>query len=496
MGYTQVSVIVRTGITAKLIVAYDGHEHRLLHNGIVVFENDTIIHVGKTYSGKLDKTINTRNRIIIPGLICLHSHMVGAPFERGFRGDLSSRTFFDSDLYDRGGPFSASKTPVDNRVALQYSLSEMLRGGVTTILELGAVDALANEAIDLVGKSGIRAYLPQGHLSGAWYSPDGRNVVYENYDGERWDEEPGFQALERSKHFIERYNGSFNDRVRSLLYPVQVDTCSAALLKETRKVANEQNLLITTHLCQSVHEFREMMRRYGMTAIEFLHKINFLRSDFIAAHTIMPAGHSRVGLADPLNRELLAIADSGTTVAHCPHPFARYGIALESYARYLNQGINIGLGLDTWPYDMFREMKLAAILSKVVDAAPTVATAKDLFTSATLSGARALNRSDLGRLAKGAKADLVVIRLDSFNLCPVTDPIYLLVHAATRNDVDMVIVDGRVVVEEGQVIGINQAKIFQEIQKCSDALRHRVATKDRGQRTADEINPPSLKEWT
>jgi cytosine/adenosine deaminase-related metal-dependent hydrolase len=168
---------------------------------------------------------------------------------------------------------------------------------------------------------------------------------------------------------------------------------------------------------------------------------------------------------------------------------------MESYAKYLRKGINVGLGLDTWPYDMFREMKLAAILSKVVEASPTVATAKDLFNSATLSGARALQRPDLGRIAKGAKADLVVIRLNSFNMCPVTDPIYLLVHAATRDDVDTVIVDGRIIVEEGQVLGVNQKKIFQEIQKRSDALQHRVSTKDRAQRTADEINPPSLEGW-
>jgi 5-methylthioadenosine/S-adenosylhomocysteine deaminase len=487
---------MRIGLEGRLIVAYDGKEHRLLQNGIIVYEDNTIIHVGKSFSGSLDKKINASNRLILPRLICLHSHMVGAPFERGFRGDRSGRTFFDSDLYDRGGPFSASKTHTDNRVAFQYSLSEMLRGGVTTILELGAVDALAEEAVDLAGQAGIRAYLPQGHLSGAWYSADGRNVSYENFDGAQWIEEPGFQALEHAERFIEKHNGSFNDRVRAALYPVQVDTCSAALLKKTRKLANEQNLLITTHLCQSIHEFREMMRRYGMTAIEFLHKIGFLGSDVIAAHTIMPAGHSRVGLADPQHKELHTIAESGTTVAHCPHPFARYGIAMESYAKYLRKGINVGLGLDTWPYDMFREMKLAAILSKVVEASPTVATAKDLLNSATLSGARALHRPDLGRIAKGAKADLVLIRLDSFNLCPVTDPIYLLVHAATREDVDMVIVDGQIVVEEGQATGFNQTKILKEIQKASDALRQRVPEKDWAHRTADKINPPTLKEWT
>jgi len=490
-----VNETVKLGIEGGLIVAFDGYEHKLLKNGIVVFEDDKIIHVGKSYSGNVDKRIDARKRLVIPGLISLHSHMVGAPYERGYRGDLSGRTFFESDLYDRGKPFWASIIPDDSRVAFQYSLAEMLRGGVTTILELGAADALGKEAVEMIGRFGIRAYLPKGHLSGAWYSLDGRNVRYENFDGEKWNEEPGFKKLEDSIRFLKKHNGSYDYRIRSILYPVQVDTCSAALFKETRKFANEYNLLITTHLCQSVHEFREMMRRYGKTAIEFLQDLGLLGSDFIAAHTIMPAGHSKVGLDDPSRNDIRIIAKTGTSVAHCPHPFARYGIAMESYFKYLSMGINIGLGLDTWPQDMIREMKLAAILSKMFEGSPTVATAKDLLNSATLSGAKALNRPDLGRIAKGAKADLVLIRTDTFNMCPITDPIYLLVHAATRDDVDTVIIDGKTIVEGGKVKGFEEEKIFEQIQKSSDNVRKKVPEKDRAHRRANEINPPSLNKW-
>ena len=90
-----------TGIFGGLIVAFDGEEHRLLKDGVVVFEENKIVYVGKSYSGKLDYKIDARKRLVIPGLINLHSHISGCPYERGYRGDGSTRTLHNSDLYDR-----------------------------------------------------------------------------------------------------------------------------------------------------------------------------------------------------------------------------------------------------------------------------------------------------------------------------------------------------------------------------------------------------------
>jgi len=487
---------MKTGIEGGLIVAFDGQEHRLLRDGIVVFENDKVVHVGKSYPGQLDRKIDAKKRLVIPGFIDLHSHIAGCPFERGYRGDRSTRTLWNSDLYDRAPGFWASQTQADNRVAMEYSLAEMLKGGITTVVELGAVNSVgAKGAVDLAGKAGIRAYLLRGHQSGSWYSPDGHKVLYENFDGEKWDEEKGLKQLDESMRFIKEYNGSHDGRVRSFLYPEKVDTCSPSLFKETRRLANEHNLLMQSHVSQSGVDFREIMRRHGKTPIEFLADLMILGSDFIAAHSIVVSGHSKSGYADPWDKDIQILAKTGTTVAHCPRPFSRYGIAMESYAKYLKMGVNVGLGTDTFPQDMLREMQLASTLSKVVEGEPSIATSKDVLDSATLSGAKALKRPDLGRIAVGAKADLTLIRLDCFNMCPITDPIYLLVQVATNSDVDMVIVDGRTVVEEGKVIGYDEEKVFEELQESMNKVLEKVPEKDRRHRTAGEINPSSLKMW-
>ena len=109
----------------------------------------------------------------------------------------------------------------------------------------------------------------------------------------------------------------------------------------------------------------------------------------------------------PAGRDLEILARSGVTVAHCPLVFARRGNALESFHRYRAAGVNVGLGTDTYPRDLISEMRWASLLCKVVEHDFTVATAAEVFDAATLAGARALGRDDIGRLAPGARADIV-----------------------------------------------------------------------------------------
>ncbi|MCJ7770783.1 amidohydrolase family protein [Candidatus Bathyarchaeota archaeon] len=485
-----------TEIRAPLIIAFDGQEHRLLENGIVVVRDDKIVHVGKTYSGQTDKKIEAKKRLIIPGLVNIHAHIAGCPYERGYRGDSSSRNLGNSDLYDLAPPFWKSYTKQDQVVAVKYSLAELLRGGVTTVVEMGSVDGIGDEeAVDMVGKSGIRAYLLKGHMSGGWYTRDGQNILYHNFDGEKWDEEPGFKQLEESLRFIKSCCGLHNDRVRSFLYPEQADTCSPALLKETRKVADENHLKIECHVSQSAVEFKEIMRRHGKTPIQFLADLGVLGDDFIAGHAIIVGGHSRSGYPDPWNRDLELLTRTHTNVAHCPTVFSRYGIAMETYSKYHAMGVNIGIGTDTFPQDVLREMHLASTLSKVIVGEPSIATSLDLFNSATLGGAKALKRPDIGRIAAGAKADLVMVRLDTFNMCPITDPVRILVQAATNSDVDAVMIDGEIVVEGSRVKNFDEEKTFEELQASMDRIRDRVHKHDRLGRTADQLMSPSLRKW-
>ena len=124
------------------------------------------------------------------------------------------------------------------------------------------------------------------------------------------------------------------------------------------------------------------------------------------------------------------MAERGATVAHCPVVYARRNRILGSFARYRELGINVGLGTDTFPQDMIEEMRWAALGCKWIDRDANRGTARDVFNAATLGGARALGRSDIGRLAPGAKADIIIVDLHRLHSGPVDDPIKTLVYAA------------------------------------------------------------------
>jgi cytosine/adenosine deaminase-related metal-dependent hydrolase len=252
---------------------------------------------------------------------------------------------------------------------------------------------------------------------------------------------------------------------------------------------------LQTHVSQSVVEFQEIMRRYGRTPVEFLHDVGLLGPDLIAGHSILIGGHSKVGYADPWKQDIKLLARTGTTVAHCPLVFARYGIAMESYAKYLMEGVNIGIGTDTYPMDIIREMGLAATISKIIESEPRVATSRDVFNSVTLSGAKALGRDDLGRIAPGCKADMVIVKLNSINMSPVRDPIRNLVMSGYNSDVTTVIIDGKIVVEDGKVTGIDEEKLAENLQREQEKVWSMLPAHDVFGRTIDEITVPSFKEW-
>jgi len=128
---------MKIGIEGGLIVAFDGSEHRLLEKGIVVFEGDTIVHVGKSYSGSLDKRIDAKKRLVIPGLVNIHSHFASNPYSKSYRGDGTTREVYNSDLFDRGRALSPSITKEDYENSVSFSVARQLKSGVTTVARDG-----------------------------------------------------------------------------------------------------------------------------------------------------------------------------------------------------------------------------------------------------------------------------------------------------------------------------------------------------------------------
>jgi len=190
--------------------------------------------------------------------------------------------------------------------------------------------------------------------------------------------------------------------------------------------------------------------------------------------------------------DLALLRDSGTTVIHCPLVSARHGGALDSFDRYRRLGINIALGTDTFPPDMIRVMDYGSNIGKIVAGDQASSTAADFFRAATLGGARALGRDDLGRLVPGAKADMTIVDLGALHTGPIDDPIRTMLYNTTGASVRTVIVNGRTIMEDRHIPRVDAAAMRAEAQRYFATYRRAYTERDYLHRPVEELFPPSF----
>jgi cytosine/adenosine deaminase-related metal-dependent hydrolase len=474
---------MRTVIDGGDIVAYHGAGHRVLRGGALVFDDDRVVFVGRRWDGAADARIDARGKLVIPGLVNVHSH---ATTEAGGRlvADVGRRDFFHTGFLNYQATPAGVKgldARANPAIGGRFALVEMLRNGCTTVVE---ISVNSGTILPIATELGLRVYLAPAYRSADYV------VGADGALGYAWNEDAGLAGLERAKAFIRAHAGSHGGRVQGMLFPYQVDTCSPALLRATRKAADELGVGIQIHAGQNLLEFHEVLRRTGKTPVELLADTGVLGPRAIVGHCIISTAHHLAAL--PAGRDLDLLAETGTAVAHCPLVFARRGNALESFHRYRQRGITLALGTDTYPRDLISEMRWAALTCKIVEHDFTVATAADVFSAATLGGAQALGRDDLGRLAPGAKADIVVVDMQKLRIGPYRDPIKALVQCATGDDVDRVIVDGRTLVEGGRVLGVDERALLADAQREAERLWATVPEWHWQGLTPDEFSPPSF----
>ncbi|MBI3077376.1 MAG: amidohydrolase family protein, partial [Deltaproteobacteria bacterium] len=374
-----------------------------------------------------------------------------------------------------------------NQLRATFTVAELLRNGITTLMEFGSQLRVQEALTGAVERLGIRAYLGPGYDSGRWVGDErGRlkRVV---------DEPAGWREFEAAKQFIKRVDGSCGGRIRGLLVPREAETCSLDLLRATRQAADELRVPIETHAAYNVIEFFKLVMEHRMTPIELLDSVGLLGPDLTIGHGNFVAENRLMNYSG--GRDLELMAKSGVTVSHCPVNIARRARYLDSWERYRKLGINLALGSDTYPRDLIMQMRIASYFGKVISGNLFAASAAEVFEAATLGGARALGRDDLGRLAPGAKADIAIIDLsgrDTLRCGPIRDPIKSLVECGIGDDVETVIVDGIVRMEARRIPGIDLAAVRQQAQEAGERVWARVQEWDPLGRTAEEISPWSF----
>src|SRR5262249_16961320 len=227
----------------------------------------------------------------------------------------------------------------------------------------------------------------------------------------------------------------------------------------------------TVHCAQAVGEFYEMVRRHGITPVQWAHQLGLTGPRTIFGHGIFVDGHSWLHWWS--RKDVGLLAETGTTVAHCPTPFARYGQTLEDFGKYRRAGVNMGLGTDTVPQNMLEEMRWATVLGRIAAEDIRSTEMADVFHAATAGGAQGLGRDDIGRLQAGARADLVLVDLRNPWMMPSRDPLRSLIFHAADRAVRDVYVDGRQVVANGRVLTLDRVGA---LERLTDAQRRMEAT--------------------
>ena len=471
----------RIRIDARMIVAFQEGEHRLLEDGCIVIEGNEIIHVGKSWGGQADIVVDAGDRVVTPGLINTHSHLAGSPLDKSFIEDVGKRQWSMSGLVEMLPARGAAMDAEAAEACVDYSMAELLHTGTTTVMEIGSIGDYVADAVE---KAGLRAYIADGYRSGRWLTRDGKRVEYE------WDEEAGEAGFKSAIEFIERVDGRANGRIRGFLSPAQVDTCTADLLTRSREASDSMGVPLALHVSQSVFEFDAMTQRHGMTPVEWLDSIGFLSEWNILGHVIIIAGSS---WAQYSGDDLAILANSGASVAHCVWVFARRGIAMESFPEYVRRGVNMTLGTDTNPQSMIESLRWTSVIGKIIDRNTETITGLDVFNAATINAARMLHRDDLGRISAGAKADLLLWDASAMFMAPLRDPIRNLVYNATPEDLKEVMIDGAWVVRDGQVLNVDERAVSERLQFAGERMWAEMGAGDWANRSVDELSPQLLK---
>src|SRR5919108_5763009 len=418
---------------ADWVIAWDEAAHRHVYRrGIdVAFADDTITFVGRNYAGPADRVIDGKDRLVLPGLIDIHSHPEHEPLYRGIREEHGVRNMHMTGLFERSQAFSAPDDEA-RAASAEFAYCELLLSGVTSLVDISPP---WEGWVDLFAKSGMRGFLAPGYASARWRLENDFELKF------AWDEARGREGLATALEVIERAGRHPSGRLSGVVSPMQIENCTAELLRDSRDAARERGLPFTVHIAQSVNEVQEMIRRHGKTPVQWAHEIGILSPETILGHALFLDTHSWIRWWT--KTDLGLIADHGCSVAHCPTPFARYGQVMENFGDYVRAGVNMGLGTDTTPHNLVEEMRKAAVLARIAARDIATVTTSDLLHAATIGGAKALMRDDLGRIASGKKADLVLVDLTVPQMRPVRDPLRSFIFPAADRAVPDVFFDGQ-----------------------------------------------------
>jgi len=435
-----------------------------IEDGAVAIQGEDIVAVGptdevaKAYGGA-EKVIDARGKAVLPGFVDGHIH-TGLSLLRGEAQDVPEIEWMLKTM----APFTRHRKPEHTVKGTALGVLEAVKAGTTTFGEIGGDMGAAAEEVFI--PSGVRANLANTiNEIGPGSRPDANRpyIFFEDVGETRFRE-----ALE----LIERYDGAGDGRVTCILAPHGADMMSKELLLRVKEKAGELGKLAHIHVAQGGREEIQMRLRYGTTTIKYLDSIGYLDDGLIAAHC-----HQTT------DDEVALLAGRGVRYASCPASIAGIDGITPPLALFLRSGGRYAtIGSDQAPgnghHNMLVEMKVAALLNKTRHRDPTLLPAWKMLRLATADGAAALGLGDrVGVLEPGKKADVVLLDLKAPHMTPVLlRPVRNvapnIVYSARGDEVTDVVINGAMVVEDGEVTTMDEERVVAEAQRAAEEIAY------------------------
>ena len=433
-------------------------DRRILRDGAVAVADGRVIAVGKTDdvapAHPAPRVISARGRVVTPGLVDSHIHTT-FQMSRGLADEVGSKRF----LFERMYPYEAALDEADALASIRLCVLELLKNGVTTFIDAGNYQP--HLTAEVVGAAGLRCVVARSSFDVA---ASAMGVLPPSFI------ETTEQALERAERVVRELHGAHGGRVHAWLQFRGLNNSTDRLIVELKRLADIHGVGVQTHACFARDTRESSLAKHGVTEVERLERLGVLDANVLLIH---------VGWATEAELALLRQHDVKCVAAPSSSLHNAYGNLREGHVpELLAAGVAVGLGSDhasSGIVDLCQEMFLVAGAYKEVRTNPEVLPPERVLEMATVHGARcALRGEEIGALEVGRRADLVLFDTARPEWQPLYNPVANLVYSATGRSVDTVIVDGRVLVEGGRALTLDEGAILEEARRRAPAILART----------------------
>jgi 5-methylthioadenosine/S-adenosylhomocysteine deaminase len=438
-----------TIITNGIIVTVDSIG-TIFPNGSVVINGDEIVAIGtsaeiaKIYYS--DNIVDAKGKIVMPGLINCHTHLSMTLF-RGIADDLELKDWLEKYIFPAEAEFMNAENV---EIGSQLAMIEMIHTGTTTFNDMYFYE---DKVAEVAKKIGMRGVVSESLID--FPVPNSKTSD---------------EGISHIRKMVEKYK---NDSLITVGLAVHSPyTCGPDLLKKAKKVATELNLIYNIHVAETKWEIDTINKLHHLTPVEYLDKLGVLDHKTIAAHGVW--------LTD---NDINILSKRGVSVAHNPECNMKLSSGAAPIVKMVELNCNIGLGTDGVAsnnnLNMFEEMHTMALLAKISTGNPTSIPAEKAIRIATIGGAKLLGKEkEIGSLEVGKKADIIIINANRPNTTPLYNVYSTLVYAINANDVNDVIINGKFVLRNSNILNISEEEVMSNVRKKSRIIAKKLKEKN------------------